>query len=131
MQHLERTLLEVRQRLHDTPEDGFLVCYRPMAERSQAHVEAVIERMSAEIVVIAQEFALHPSVEDIGSHIVGQMAVAWSDLNDTLSPKLERYGPVDPSLAETLDPHIRVLIELAQEMGQAASGNPPEEKDSL
>jgi hypothetical protein len=54
------------------------------------------------------------------------MAVTWSDLNDTLSPQLVRYGTVDPSLSEPLDPHIRVLIELTQKMLRAASGHLPE-----
>jgi len=126
MRCLEQTLLQVRQRLHNPPEDGFLVCYRPMGERARTHVEAAIERMLAEIGVIAQEFDLQASVEDVGSYVLAQMAVAWSDLVDTLSPKLKRYGPVDPSLSETLDPHIRVLIELAQKMGQAANSEPLE-----
>jgi len=126
MRSLEQTLLEVRQRLHPPPEDGFLVSYRPIAEPARTHVEAAIERMLAEIAVIAREFDLQPSTEDVGSYVMAQMAVAWSDLVDMLSPKLKRYGPVDRSLSETLDPHVQVLIELAQEMGHAASGDPPE-----
>ena len=126
MQSLEQTLLQVRQRLRNTPEDGFLVSYRPMAEPARTHVQAAIERMLSEIAAIAREFDLQASTKDVGSYVLAQMAVAWSDLVDTLSPKLKRYCPVDRSLSETLDPHIQVLIELAQEMGHAANGGPPE-----
>ena len=126
MRCLERTLLQIRQSLRHPPEDGVLVFYRPMTKAARAHVEVEIERMLREVAVVAQEFDLHASVEDVGSYVVAQMATAWSALLDTLSLKLKRYGPVDPSLSQTLDPHIQVLIELAQEMGRAANAEPPE-----
>ncbi len=126
MQRLERVLCQIRERLQRRRGDGILLCHVSMTPQTQAHVEALMERMLVEIRAIAQEFDLAPSLEDVGAYIMAEMAGAWSDLHDTLSPKLRRYGPVDPSLRETLDPHIRVLIELAQEMGQAANSAPPE-----
>jgi predicted ATPase len=67
MQCLERTLLEVQQKLRETPDDGHLVRYRGMATGARVHVEAAIDRMLAELAVIAREFGLHSSVEDLGS----------------------------------------------------------------
>jgi hypothetical protein len=125
MRSLEQRLHQIRMRLHDGVEDGLLTQTRPMAKEASACIEAEIERMLAEIAVIAQEFELQGSVEDAGRRVSAEMSVAWADLHDTLSPKLKRYGAVDPSLGDTLDPHLRNLIDLAQEIGRVADGEPP------
>jgi len=126
MRFLEQALLEIRERLCNAPKDGCLVSYRPMADPARARILAMIEPMLSEIAFIAREFDLQASTEDDGSYIRAQMAVAWSDLVDMLSPKLRRYGPVDEALSETLDPHIQLLIELAQETARATDVEPPE-----
>jgi hypothetical protein len=87
MQSLEQTLLQVRQRLRNMLEDGFLVSYRPIAEPARAHVEAGIERILAEIAVIGREFDVQTSTEDLGAYVIAQMAVAsapaiWGILMD-------------------------------------------------
>ena len=124
MWQLEQAVLQIRQRLHCPPEDGLLVQYRPMAEPASTQVDEAIERMLAEIHAIAEEFDLQATVEDVGSYVVAQTATAWADLVDMVSPRLKRHGPVAPSLRETLDPHIQALIELAREIGEAATGEP-------
>jgi hypothetical protein len=83
--------------------------------------------MSTEVAAVVQEFELQPQDEEIGGRMRAEMAVAWSDLHEVLSKKLRRYGKVDPELSETLDPHVRRLIQLAMEVGLLADKNCEEE----
>jgi len=120
MRHLEQALLQAREFMRHMPEDGLLTNYRPVAEENRARLEALIDRMLAEIAVVVKKYDLQPRVEDIGVNIYAEMAGAWSDLYDMFAHKLKRYGHVDPALGETLDPHIKLLINLAREIGEAA-----------
>lgn len=120
LRHLEQALLRARGFIRHPPEDCRLTSYRPISETARLRLEELIDQVLAEIAVLVNRFELQPQVEDLGSYINAAMAQAWADLYDTLSPKLRRYGAVDPALAETLDPHIRSLIRLTYELGQAA-----------
>ena len=45
--------------------------------------------------------------------IIGEMSIHWSNLLDSRSKKLKRYGKVHPQLAEKLDPRILGLSNIA------------------
>jgi hypothetical protein len=120
MTQLETALLKARQFLRHPPENGLLTYYKPVPEAVRSRLETLIDAMLAEIAIVVREFDLQPREEDIGRGIDAEMAVAWADLYDSLSPKLVRYGDVDPTLAATLDPHLEQLIALAQALGLAA-----------
>jgi hypothetical protein len=123
MMHLERALLGILTLLKE-PQEGSMIRRRPVAERVRAEVETLVGRALEEIRAVAAEFELPPQTEDAGRQIVATASVAWSDLYDLLSDRLDRYGDVDPGLAVTLDPHVRRLIELVERMQQVASGKP-------
>ncbi len=114
MRQLEMALLQAQQFLRHPPENGLLTYYKPVPDSVRSRLETLIEAILAEIASVAHDFDLQPREEDLGRWIDAEMAVAWADLYDTVSPKLNRYGDVDPALTTTLDPHLRRLIELAQ-----------------
>jgi hypothetical protein len=66
-----------------------------------------------EIAQVSREFDLKPSQDDLAAVIGAGMSLMWADLVDTRSTKLNRFGAVDPRLAQQLDPHLDRLIELA------------------
>ena len=118
LRRLEHALLQLRQNLRRPPEPGWLTHYTPIAPEIGARLEARIEPMLAEIERLADAFDLQPEAVDLQRQAASEMVVAWADLTDTLSPKLRRYGPVDPALAQSLDPHLRALIQQTSEIGQ-------------
>jgi hypothetical protein len=120
MRHLERSLRQARQWLRQPPEDYLLTRHRPFPETAGPELEAIIEPMLAEIAVLKERFRLAPEVDDLGRDLEAEMAAAWADMTDTLSPKLVRYGPVDPALAEALDPSLRRLIAWSHELARAS-----------
>jgi hypothetical protein len=126
LRHLETTLLQIQQSLRHPPPNGLLTHYLPISEMQRLQLEKIIEAMLAEIAILVREFALQPRAESVGRWIDAEMAAAWVDLYESLSPKLNRYGDVAPALATTLDPHLRQLIGLAQALGTAARTEEPE-----
>ena len=120
MRQLETALLQARQFLRHPPENGLLTYYKPVPDAVRLRLEILIDAMLAEIEILVHDFDLQSREEDIGRWIDAEMAVAWADLYDTLSPKLKRYGEVNPILATTLDPHLKRLIELAQALSVVA-----------
>jgi hypothetical protein len=120
LRRLERSLRQARQWLRQPPQDHLLTRYRPLPERAGPELEALIEPMLAEIALLVERFRLAPEVDDLGRDVEAEMTAAWAEMTDTLSPKLVRYGPVDPALGEALDPHLRRLIGRSRALGQAA-----------
>ena len=120
LRHLERALRQARRWLRQPPEDHLLTRYRPMPETARPELEALIEPMLAEIALLMERFRLAPEVYDLGRDLEAEMAAAWADMTDTLSPKLVRYGAVDPALAEALDPSLRRLIACSHDLARAS-----------
>ncbi len=119
LRHLERAL-RVARLLMTAPEIGILIHRLPVSQAARQRLEPIIEQIMTEIATLAEKFQLQPEADDPLSTLNAEMAVAWSDLYDMLSPKLKRYGEVDPALTETLDPHIKKLISLTYAITQAA-----------
>lgn len=124
LRHLEQALLRARLWLRQAPEDGRLTRYQLAPEAARPRLEALIEQMLSEIGVLAERFELEPRVEDLGRLLNAEMSVAWSDLIDTRSPKLRRFGAVDPGLSDALDPHVDRLARWAGQLGQLAVSEP-------
>jgi hypothetical protein len=66
-----------------------------------------------EITILAEKLGLEPEVEDGTGWIRGQMSEAWSNLIDSQTKKLKRYGEVHPEAAQEIDPHIQHLAQIA------------------
>ena len=127
MRQLEATIRSLGRLVREPPEDGLMTRVRPLTVGNRSRLEALMEAMSGEVAAVVREFDLQPQEEEIGGRIRAEMAVAWSDLHEVLSKKLRRYGKVDPLLSNTLDPHIRRLIQMTMEAGLLADRNPDEE----
>lgn len=119
LRHLEQALRDVRQQMA-APQDGILFKRTGVPKSVRRKLEPLIGQMLAEIALLAERFDLENQVDDLGAVVRAEMAGAWEGLYDTLSPKLARYGDVDPALAETLDPHLQRLITLADRVIQAS-----------
>ena len=127
LRHLERNLLDLRQRL-TVSHQGILIDRRALEPAAWAALEPLFEQMLQEIRVLADHFGLERRDENAQGVLQAEMAGVWAGLLDSLSPKLGRFGEVDPGLAHTLDPHLLTLIALADQIiRQAAidSGQPP------
>ncbi len=95
-------------------ENGIL--YRRKAELSPEQRAIALERIRAaldEIARLTRLFDLETQVENAALLISGQMSVLWATIEDLRSNKLDRFGEVDPRLADLLDPAIDRLSRLA------------------
>jgi len=72
----------------------------------------LVDSLRREIAAVVAKFALRAEEEDGRQFIVAQLASAWEGLEEAKSTKLVRYGLVDSSLKESLDPCIDRFIEL-------------------
>jgi hypothetical protein len=89
-----------RRQLHITP-----------LERAKA--STYITDALGEITILAEKLGLETEVEDGTGWIRGQMSAAWSNLIDSQTKKLKRYGEVHPEAAQEIDPHIQHLAQIA------------------
>jgi hypothetical protein len=55
------------------------------------------------------------TVDDIRRLVAG-LSLSWSQLCDSTSAKLSRFGAIDPALPEALDPDLERLINLVMRM---------------
>jgi hypothetical protein len=82
----------------------------------RAKASTYIADALGEIMFLADRLGLEPVVEDATGWIRGQMSVAWSNLIDSQTKKLKRFGEVDPQAAQAIDPHIQHLANIASEL---------------
>jgi len=90
--------------------------YRPFLDLSTERRAAALARIAKALEIItrlAERFELHLVEEPLTKRIAAAMSIDWSNLLDTRSGKLARFGAVDPGLAELLDPEVEQLAELA------------------
>jgi len=111
---LEECLRQAQAWLPGADETGLLYHRSLRLSQEQREVAARIIAMALdEIAQVSREFDLKPSQDDLAAVIGAGMSLMWADLVDTRSTKLNRFGAVDPRLAQQLDPHLDRLIELA------------------
>ena len=66
-----------------------------------------------EIVQVSRELDLQPAQDDLTAVISADMSLMWTDRVDARFTNLNRFGAVDPGLAQQLDPYLDRSIELA------------------
>ena len=104
-------------------ENGIL--YRRKLTLPAAQGDVARQRINAaleQIAILARMLDLPPEEEDVIRLIRGRLAVSWANLIDSQSSKLKRYGDVDPEAERTLDPAIRRLVKLVQELESIIEG---------
>ena len=81
-------------------------------------LQAKIERLMDNLLSLKDSFDLRHSQKDlILSSIVKSTAVYLVvELEDALSDRLKGHGPVAPGLKESLDPKLRAMISILNEM---------------
>ena len=87
--------------------------------------KAVRQRINSaleQIAILARTLNLPLEEEDVIRLIQGRLAVSWANLINSQSSKLKRYGDVDPVADRTLDPAIRRLVKLVQELESIIEG---------
>lgn len=125
VRHLELTLDRIEAllagahagRLHRTVTD--------LAPELAAPTPLLIAALRREIATMANEFSLTAAERDGRREIAGLLAIAWESLEDSRAAKLGRYGDIDPTLPDTLDPHIERLITLVVALARQVT-RPPE-----
>lgn len=120
LRQLEQALRAARVEMA-MPQDGILFSRRGVSGPLRRKLEALIDQALTEIELLAERFELEKETEDLRAILRADMAEAWAGLYDTLSPRLKRYGKVEPALAQTLDPHLKNLIALSDRILRVVS----------
>ena len=102
---------------------GILYCnLLRLSPESRAVARQVIEAALNEIAELAREFDLKPVEKDLTATVAAAMSTDWVHLCDARSDTLVQYGAVDPRLAQTLDPRLNRLAEMALLLAAAMKG---------
>lgn len=72
--------------------------------------------------VMAKLFDLEKRTKDASRDFLGKLVYGWEILEGTKARNLRGYGPVAEGLSEELDPHIKELIVIVDEMRDLLSG---------
>ena len=83
-----------------------------LKQAAQKRITIALEQ----IATLAREIGLGQEQDDPAGLIRGEMSENWANLIDTQSDRLKRFGDTDPRLAETFDPAINHLAQLALEL---------------
>jgi len=83
-----------------------------LPELEQHKIIDLVHQVRKEIKAIVELFQLQPKIRKLYPQISGIINTLCSDLEDVKSAKLSGYGTVDPSLKDTLDPHLDWILEL-------------------
>jgi hypothetical protein len=71
----------------------------------------MIDRQQAIIDDLYRRFELRRETIDVVQSMIAELSISWTQLADTGSDKLGRYGEVDPDLSSTLDPALTELVD--------------------
>lgn len=115
LHEFEKSLREADAWLsEDRPSAGALYRRRVgLSAGRRAVVRAQISAALDEIASLAQTLHLDGVEEDMSAKIAAEMINHWSDLIDSRSHALRRYGAVNPELAGLLDERLTWLAERA------------------
>jgi hypothetical protein len=76
-----------------------------------ARLRQMIEQQQAIIDELFHRFHLRRETLDVIQSMIAELSISWTQLADSRSDKLARYGDVDPDLTATLDPAVDRLVE--------------------
>jgi hypothetical protein len=102
------------------------ILYRPvsgLAPGQQEELLALASQAKNIIGRLAADFGLEPVEEPLDQQLAAIFSSVWCDLEDVRPDKLKRYGDVDPTLGETLEPALAELIELVVRIADTARQN--------
>ncbi len=71
----------------------------------------MIDRQQTVIDELFRRFQLTRGTIDVMQSMIAELSISWTQLVDSRSDKLGRYGQVDPDLKSTLDPALDQLVE--------------------
>lgn len=117
--HLERVLVRLRREAHAPAWNGPTLQTAPLPVWEQERLESLGAAILEEIGSVARESDLQAEPADLDPEIDGKLTAAWVYLKELLARKRNKYGDVDPGLAQRLDPHIQRLIRLTREVVRA------------
>lgn len=122
----EENLRQALAWLDGRPIEGIL--YREeihLAAPQRARARQRIAAALAEIAVLTQKAGLEPEIKDPSDLIRGQMGIAWANLVDSQTSKLNRFGAVNPEAGGVIDPHLQRLAQIALELTALFERQPP------
>ncbi|HTP08003.1 MAG TPA: hypothetical protein VMP08_07120 [Anaerolineae bacterium] len=76
-----------------------------------ARLRGMIDRQQAVIDDLFRRFELKRETIDVVQSMIAELSISWTQLVDSRSDKLGRYGDVDADLKATLDPAINQMVE--------------------
>lgn len=76
-----------------------------------ARLRQLIERQQSVIDDLFRHFQLKRETSDVVQSMIAELSISWTQLVDSRSDRLDRYGAVDPELKSTLDPALTELID--------------------
>ena len=79
-------------------------------------VRQMIDRQQAIIAELFRRFQLKRETIDVVQSMIAELSISWTQLVDSRSDKLGRYGEVDPDLRAALDPALDQMIEACLSM---------------
>lgn len=117
LQHMEKSLLEIEQRLKSDDYVGILYESRndvplQIGEDLLKKIVFIKEKMRK----VSERFALEKEIERQSSEIFGEVSILWVSLEEIKAKRLKAYGEVDEGLEELLDPDIDAMIHDIFEM---------------
>lgn len=76
-----------------------------------ARLRQLIERQQSVSDERSRHFQLKRETSDVVQSMIAELSISWTQLVDSRSDRLDRYGAVDPELKSTLDPALTELID--------------------
>ena len=81
-----------------------------------SQLRASVHQQQAAMDVLFRRFRLPHETIDVVQTLIAELSISWTQLVDTRSDKLGRYGTVDPRLGTELDPELNQLVESCMQM---------------
>ena len=117
LRHFEEGLRQAEAWLNGPDVEGILFRQRlNISKSTQSQALQQIAIALDQIRELSLMFAFDAEEQDPTRRIMGEMSVNWSNLLDSRSKKLKRYGEVHPQLAENLDHRILRLSKIASNL---------------
>jgi uncharacterized coiled-coil protein SlyX len=76
-----------------------------------ARLRHMIDQQQTVVDELYRRFQLKRETIDVVQSMIAELSISWTQLVDTRSDKLNRYGEVDSDLKSTLDPALTELVD--------------------